>query len=320
MNQIKSATKRYAPSFLEMIAALTVGIVVVGWTSIVHAQQSFKTPEEAVEALVRATKSDWPRGVTTVLGPAGADIVSSGDEVADEDVRAKFVAAYEAKHQVTMEGDSKAVLIIGPDDYPLPIPLVRKDAAWQFDAAAGRQEILYRRIGRNELDTIQACLAYVDAQNEYSDKDRTGAGMATYAQRIISRPGKKDGLYWPSSEGGDVSPLGELVAQATDEGYRVNSAGAPFHGYYFKILKRQGANAPGGAMDYVVRGNMIGGFALAAYPADYGNSGVMTFLVNHTGQVFQKDLGPNTARFVKGMTAYNPDQTWSKVSAEMRAQ
>ncbi|MGA9198246.1 MAG: DUF2950 domain-containing protein, partial [Pseudolabrys sp.] len=205
------------------------------------------------------------------------------------------------------------MMIIGPEDFPFPIPLIRKAGAWRFDTAAGRLEILYRRIGRNELAAIQASLAYVDAQNEYAQKDRTGAGVATYAQRIVSQPGKKDGLYWPGPQGDDVSPLGELVAQATNEGYLIGGDRTPFHGYYFKILTRQGPTAPGGAVDYVVRGKMIGGFALVAYPAEYGNSGVMTFLVNHTGTIFQKDLGPSTAKLAERMTSFNLDQTWKKV-------
>lgn len=228
-------------------------------------------------------------------------------------IRPGFIAAYDAKHQVTTEGDQKAVLKIGNDDFPFPIPLSRKGGAWKFDTAAGRLEILYRRIGRNELNAIQACLAYVDAQNEYAEKDRTGAGVATYAQHIVSHPGKKDGLYWPVGQGDDASPLGELVAQAATEGYRVGGGRIPFHGYYFKVLTQQGPTAPGGAVDYVVRGKMIGGFALVAYPAEYGNSGVMTFLVNHTGVVFQKDLGKRSTRRATRITRFNPDQTWKKV-------
>jgi hypothetical protein len=193
-------------------------------------------------------------------------------------------------------------MVVGQEDFPFPIPLVRKDQTWRFDTAAGRLEILYRRIGRNELDAVQVCLAYVDAQNEYADKDRTGAGVGTYAQRIVSQPGKKDGLYWPASQGDDASPLGELAAHATREGYRVGGERAPYHGYYYRILTRQGPTAPGGALDYVVRGKMIGGFALVAYPAEYGNSGVMTFLVNHSGVVFEKDHGPRTARLAERMT------------------
>ena len=171
-----------------------------------------------------------------------------------------------------------------------------------------------RRIGKNELDAIQASLAYVDAQNEYAEKDRTGAGVNAYAQRIVSQPGKKDGLYWPASQGEDESPLGELVAQATTQGYRVGGERTPFHGYYFKILTKQGPAAPGGEQDYVVRGKMIGGFALVAYPAEYRNSGVMTFIVNHSGTVFQKDLGPATAKIAERITSFNPDRAWQKVS------
>ena len=276
------------------------------------AQQSFKTPDEAVSALVAAAKASDRKALLTVLVPAGEDIVSSGDEVADEGVRKEFVAAYDEKHEIQPTGD-RAMLIIGKDDFPFPIPLVRKGDAWSFDTDAGRIEVLYRRVGANELDTILAVLAYVDAQNEYADKDH-GAGVGTYAQRIISQPGKKDGLYWPTAAGEEESPLGELVAAATAEGYRVGAGRAPFHGYYFKVLTKQGANVPGGALDYVVNGRMIGGFALVAYPAEYGNSGVMTFLVNHNGTVWEKDLGDRTAQIAEGMTAYNPDQTWRQVS------
>jgi hypothetical protein len=287
--------------------------VILASVSVANAQQSYKSPEDAVEALVSATRDNWPKGVIDVLGPDAAEIVSSGDKVADEAMREKFLAAYDVRHQVTKEGDDKAVMIMGAEDFPFPIPLTRKGAAWRFDTAAGRLEILYRRIGRNELNAIQASLAYVDAQNEYASKDRTGSGSATYAQRIVSRPGKKDGLYWPAAPGDDPSPLGEVVAHATTEGYAIGGDRIPFHGYYFKILTRQGPTAAGGEVDYVVRGKMIGGFALVAYPAEYGNSGVMTFVVNYAGTVFQKDLGDRTARLAERMTSFNPDQTWKKV-------
>jgi hypothetical protein len=295
------------------LAGWTAATVILAAVSVANAQQSFKSPEDAAAALMSATRDNWPKGVVDVLGRDGLDIVSSGDQVADEAMRQKFLAAYDAGHQVTKEGDDKAVMIIGTEDFPFPIPLTRKGAAWQFDTAAGRLEILYRRIGRNELSAIQAALAYVDAQNEYADKDRTGAGSATYAQRIVSSPGKKDGLYWPAAEGHDASPLGELVAKATSEGYAIGGERTPFHGYYFRILKSQGPMAAGGAVDYVVRGKMIGGFALVAYPAEYGNSGVMTFIVNYNGTVFQKDLGERTAKLAERMTSFNPDQTWKKV-------
>ncbi len=278
-----------------------------------NAQQAFKTPDEAASALAGAAKAGDPKAIVTVLGPDGVDIVSSGDPVADATTREKFVAAYDAKHQITMEGDNKAIVVIGQEDFPLPIPLVRKDGAWRFDTEAGREEILFRRIGKNELDAIQSSLAYVDAQNEYAEKDRTGAGKGLYAQRIVSSAGKKDGLYWPDAQNNDTSPLGELIAKATTQGYRTGGGRTPYHGYYFKILTEQGSAAPGGELDYVVKGKMIGGFALVAYPAEYRNSGVMTFIVNHTGTVYEKDLGPNTAKLAERMTAYNPDGTWHKV-------
>jgi hypothetical protein len=278
-----------------------------------NAQQSFNTPDEAASVLVKAAKADDVKSLVSVLGPGGRDIISSGDTVADVAIREKFFAAYEAKHQVTLADDNKAILVIGQLGHPFPIPLVRKDGRWRFDTAAGRKEILFRRIGRNEMDVIQVCLAYVDAQNEYAEKDRTGAGMNTYAQHIVSHPGLKDGLYWPTGQGEEPSPLGEFAANAASEGYRVGGGRAPFHGYYFKILTAQGAAAPGGELDYIVRGKMIGGFALVAYPAEYRNSGVMTFVVSHAGVVFQKDLGPDTAKFVERVTEFNPNKTWQKV-------
>lgn len=280
-----------------------------------NAQQAFKTPDEAASALAGAAKAGDPKAIVTVLGPDGDDIVSSGDPVADAATRDKFLAAYDAKHQITMEGDNKAIMVIGNDDFPLPIPLVRRDGAWRFDTAAGREEILFRRIGKNELDAIQASLAYVDAQNEYAEKDRTGAGKGLYAQRIVSSAGKKDGLYWPDAPNSDPSPLGELVAKATAQGYRTGEGRTPYHGYYFKILTKQGPAASGGELEYVAKGKMFGGFALVAYPAEYRNSGVMTFIVNHDGIVYEKDLGPASAKIAERMTAYNPDGTWHKVES-----
>ena len=230
-----------------------------------------------------------------MLGPGGKEIASSGDEVADAATRESFVAAYDEKHAITMDGENKAIMVVGSLDFPVPIPIVRKEGMWRFDTAAAREEILDRRIGRNELNAIQVCLAYVDAQDEYAEKDRTGAGINTYAQRIVSRPGKNDCLYWQTSQGEEASPLGELFAQATAEGYRAGEGRTPYQGYFFKILTKQGPAAPGGELGYIVRDKMIGGFALVAYPAEYRNSGVMTFIVNHAGTVFQKDLGPRTS-------------------------
>jgi hypothetical protein len=310
MITILSSTKP-APSRARL-TALIAGVLAFAMTSAASAQQSFKTAEEGADALVSAARAGDRKGLLTVLGRDGADIVSSGDPVADASARNRVVEAYDTKRQVMMEGTDKAVLIIGREDWPFPIPLVRKDGTWRFDTAAGRDEILYRRIGRNELDTIETCLAYVDAQQEYAERGVAGNGV--YAQRIVSRPGKKDGLYWPAQTSTDESPLGELAASAAAEGYRAGQERAPYHGYYYKVLTRQGPNAPGGALDYVVRGNMIGGFALVAYPAEYRNSGVMTFLVNHEGNVYEKDLGPNTASIAAGMTAFDPDNTWRRVA------
>jgi Protein of unknown function (DUF2950) len=275
-----------------------------------QAQQTFGNPDEAVSALVAAVKSGIRQDVLKVLGADGEDVISSGDDVADADARNKFVAAYDAKHAVKVDG-KKASLIIGADDFPFPIPLVRTKAGWEFDTEEGRQEILYRRIGRNELDAIETSLAIADAENDYADKDR-GDGVGVYAQHIISSPGKKDGLYWPSDA--NDSPLGELAAEASAEGYKAGSGPQPYHGYYYRILTQQGASAPGGALSYIVNGKMIGGFALIAYPADYGNSGVMTFMVNHAGTVYQKDLGEDTEARAKSITAFDPDKTWTKVA------
>jgi hypothetical protein len=286
--------------------AFAIGLVtaIAVWST-AHAQQRFNTPQDGADALVAAARAGDTRALLTVLGRGGVEIVSSGDAVQDEETRKLFVAAYDARHDVSVAGD-KATMILGNGEWPFPIPLVKKNDTWVFDTLAGREEVLARRIGRNELATIQACLAYVDAQNEYGE---SGA----YAQRIVSSPGKKDGLYWPTAAGEPPSPLGEEVALATLRGYRVGGERAPYNGYYFKILTEQGATAPGGELDYVIHGKMIGGFALVAYPAQYGNSGVMTFVVNHNGDVYEKDLGPSTARTASRMSEYNPDRTWKKV-------
>jgi Protein of unknown function (DUF2950) len=278
------------------------------------AQETFKTPEAAVEALVAAAKASDEKAALAVLGKGSEDILSSGDAVADAAGRATFVAAYDAKHQITAEGDAKAALIIGEKDFPFPIPLVKSKAGtWSFDVAAGREEILFRRIGRNEFSAIETCLAIVDAEDEYASADR-GDGVGVYAQRFFSSEGKKDGLFWPTAEGETPSPLGALAAEASDEGYTHSEAGPkPYHGYYFKILKRQGPEATGGAVDFVVNGKMIGGFGVVAYPAEYRNSGVMTFIVSHAGVVYQKDLGYNTPWVADGMTVFNPDASWTKV-------
>jgi len=305
-------TIRPSPRFVRELCAMAAAAILVASVAAAHAQQAFSTPEEAASALADAVKSGVPKAILRVLGSGGADIISSGDDVADAETRGRFTAAYDAKHSIKLDGDKKGTIILGNDEFPFPIPLMRKPAGWEFDTVAGRREILYRRIGRNELDAIQTCLAYVDAQNEYAEKDRTGEGAGVYAQRIVSTSGKKDGLYWPPD--GEQSPLGELAARASAEGYKVGAGRVPYHGYYFRVLTQQGPNAPGGTLDYVVKGKMIGGFALVAWPAEYGNSGVMTFVVNHTGTVYQKDLGDYTMRLVQRINRFDPDQTWKKAN------
>jgi hypothetical protein len=232
--------------------------------------------------------------------------------VADSNTREKFVSAYEAKHTIELEGNGTQTLTIGEDDWPFPIPLISNGGKWQFDTKEGLGEILRRRIGRNELSAVQVSLAYVQAQNEYATLDPEGLGRGVYARRIVSRTGKKDGLYWPTAEGETPSPLGELAAQASAEGYKAGEKPIPYHGYYYRILTRQGAGAPGGAYDYLVKNKMKGGFALIAVPAEYGNSGIMTFMVNHDGVVLEKDLGPDTTKLARKIDAFAPDQGWSK--------
>lgn len=287
-------------------------IVALAWlASPSQAQQAFPSPDAAAAALAAAVKTGERDAILKVLGKSSEDIIESGDDVADVEMRQRFVSAFNAKHAIKVDGNKKATLVLGSDDFPFPIPLVNTKAGWEFDPAAGRIEILYRRVGRNELDAIQASLAFVDAQNEYAEKDRTGEGPGVYAQRIVSAPGKKDGLFWRDDR--DPSPLGELAAQASAEGYKLRERPAPYHGYYFRILKGQGPDAPGGALNYVVKGKMIGGFGLIAYPAEYGNSGVMTFMVNHAGTVYQKDLGKRTRSIANRMQLFDPDQTWKKI-------
>jgi hypothetical protein len=279
------------------------------------AQEQFGTPEAAIEALVAAARSGDRNAILKVLGSDGKPIVGSGDPVADSNIRQDFVSAYDAKHAIEMEGDGTQTLVIGNDDWPFPIPLINKGGQWEFDTTSGLNEILRRRVGRNELSAIQVSLAYVQAQNEYASLDPAGAGRGVYAQRIVSRPGKKDGLYWATTEGEEPSPLGELAAQAAAEGYKPGTTPIPYHGYYYRIITRQGATASGGAYDYLVKGKMIGGFALVAYPAEYGNSGIMTFMVNQDGIVFQKDLGPKTTKLVRKINSFSPDDTWTRIHA-----
>ena len=279
--------------------------------------RSYASPEEAAEALASAVRAQKRDDVLAVVGPGASSWLFSGDNVADRNDWSRFLAAYDKKHNVDKAGD-KATLNVGDDDWPFPAPIVSHAGRWSFDAAAGREEILNRRVGRNELDTIQSLLAVVDAQREYAAGDLDGNGYADYARKFASSPGKKDGLYWPAAAGEPQSPLGPLVATAASEGYGKNKpapqAGqrVPYHGYYFRILTGQGKDAAGGAYDYLVGDKLIGGFAIVAWPASYRNSGVTTFLVNHDGVVYEKDLGAQTASIASAMTRFNPDATWRK--------
>jgi hypothetical protein len=260
-------------------------------------------------------RDDNKEELLKILGPEGKDLVWSGDEVSDRQRRDKFEKAYDEQHRLDAEGD-KEVLVVGKNNWPFPIPIIKKDGKWIFDTAGGKEEILNRRIGRNELDTIQTMLAIVDAEREYATKDHDGDGILKYAQKFKSDPGKKNGLYWETKEGQEPSPLGPLVAEARQEGYfekKSSEKPSPYHGYFYRILTAQGPHAAGGAYEYIVDGKMIGGFAVVAYPAEYGNSGVMTFIVNHDGVVYQKDLGDDTEQKAKAMERFDPDETWAKV-------
>lgn len=277
-------------------------------------QQHFTTPEEGAQALVAALKTNDTKAQLQVLGRDAGPLIDSGDPVADRGSRERFVQSYEQSHSLVKTADTSAVLQIGTDDWPFPIPLVKDDAGWRFDTAAGEQEIINRRIGRNELAAIQSCLAYADAQREYYARNPQGSSLPHYAQKIASSKGKYDGLYWDTAPNETASPLGPVFARARVQGYTPGQGKpAPYHGYYYRILTAQGADAAGGAYDYMVRGKMIGGFALVAYPAVWNSSGVMTFVVNHDGVVFQKDLGPDTAALAKVMKTFNPDSTWTRV-------
>ena len=276
-------------------------------------QTAFATAERAADALVAANRADDLSSLTKILGPGGAHLVRSGDPVADRGGRARFVAAYDQKHRVQFDGDRKAVLIVGPEEWPLPIPIIRSDNGWYFDARAAEQEILDRRIGRNELSVIEVCRAYVDGQREYAARTRSTAGHAEYAQRFSSQTGRRDGLYWPVSTGEPPSPLGPLFAAAHAGGYGEAAIGGtrePYHGYYFRILTRQGTHAPGGARDFVVGGRMTRGFALVAYPAVYGDSGIMTFIVSQDDIVYEKNLGTQTEAIARRLAQYDPDPSW----------
>jgi hypothetical protein len=275
-------------------------------------QRTFASAEEAAAALAAAVRTQKAEEVLAVVGPSSASWLSSGDPVADRNDWNKFLAAYDKKNALEKSGDAKAILAVGDDAWPFPAPIVKKGATWTFDADAGREEIINRRVGRNELDAIQTLLAAVDAQREYAASDPDKNGYADYAKRFKSSPGKKDGLYWPAAAGEAPSPLGELFAAAAKEGYGEKGKPQAFHGYVYSLLTSQGKGAPGGAYNYMVGDKLLGGFGIVAYPAAYGSSGVMTFMVNHEGVVYEKDLGKDTATAAAQMKRFDLDATWKK--------
>lgn len=278
-------------------------------------QQVFRTPEAAASALVAAADTGDLATLRSILGPEGDQIISSGDLVADDNARKEFIRRYQQMHRLAYDDEGRVILYIGAENWPTPIPLVKKDSGWIFDTAAGKHELLYRRIGRNELFTIDVLRNLTEAQQEYD------ATKKQYAEKILSTPGRQDGLYWKTAGGQPDSPIGPLVAEASIEGYRRGNNGTPppFHGYYYRVLTRQGKNAPGGAKNYIIDGRMTNGFAFLAFPAEYRSSGVMTFMVNQDGIIVQKDLGSETATFAAAIAEFNPDKTWDQVFDESDA-
>jgi hypothetical protein len=281
-------------------------------------QRLFSSPEDALRTLHEAVKTNDKASIDHIFGPSGKDL-RSDDKVQDAAEFDEFAKHMAEKTDLVKENDSKLILHVGKENWPFPIPLVKYNDQWFFDTEAGKEEILNRRIGENELTAILVCRTYVNAQRDYALKDWDGDEIFAYAQKLRSDRGKRNGLFWRAAPGEKMSPLGELVAQARMEGYKKEKATfkeempIPFHGYYFKILTRQGKNAPGGRYNYIINGNMVGGFALIAFPSNWGKSGVMTFIVNQQGKVYQKNLGPNTTKVAREMKSYNPDKTWAPV-------
>jgi hypothetical protein len=300
---------------------LTMVLSAAPWTiaateSAAVQQKAFETPQQAADAMILAVKSDDVTALLEIFGPAGKDFVSTGDDVQDKNSRAAFAAMAQRKMHVDVDpqNPNRAILYVGDEDWPTPVPIVKQAGKWHFDSKSGRTEILDRRIGSNELDAIVICRGYAEAQKEYASKIHDDSGVNQYAQRIISTPGKQDGLAWRNPDGTEGGPIGDAVAKAIEEGYTNKSE--PYHGYHFKTLKGQGPAAPLGKLDYVVKGAMIGGFALVAWPAEYRVSGVQTFIVSYDGVVYQKDLGPDTAKIAAAMELYNPDKSWHRTDDE----
>ena len=278
-------------------------------------QQSFDSPQAGVTALIKAVKASDEPALEAIFGPDGSKLLSSGDPVADAHHRAAFTKAFDESNKLVTERNGEVTLVVGKDEWPLPIPLVKADDGWRFDTKKGERKILERRIGRNELSAMKVCAAIVDAEREYAAGHLDSDGVPVYASRFISSPGRHDGLYWPATADQPKSPLGAFLAAAADEGYTGPGVlhREPYYGYYYRILTGQGENAPNGARDYFVKGKLIGGFAVLAYPARYGASGVTSFLVNHDGIVYEKDLGPETESIAHSIAKFNPSSDWKQV-------
>jgi hypothetical protein len=306
---------------LLRVALVVVGLVIAAGCARKPQQESaagFDTPEEAVNAFVAAMEKYDLAQLKTLLGPGAEQLLKSSDEVQDAGDRAEFLAAYAAKKSLVDDGADRKILVVGEQDWPMPIPIVKRDGKWLFDGEAGINELIYRRVGANELGAIAVCRGFVDAQLEYASEGRDGDPAGIYALKLISDEGLHNGLYWPTAEDEPPSPAGPFVAAAAGEGYRKaeGDARTPYHGYYYRLLYAQGPNANGGARDYFKDGLLTEGFALVAWPADYGASGVMTFIVNQDGVVFQKDLGEETAAAVEAIQAFDPDGSWVAVTEE----
>ena len=274
---------------------------------------TFATPDEAVQALVTAFDKNDVAAASRLLGPHSDELLDSGDAVADKNDRAWFVTAYRAKSRLDADGDDRRTLVVGPEDWPVPIPLVHRDGGWSWDGAAGAEEVIYRRVGRNELGAIAVCRGFVTAQQQYASEGRDGDRAGIYALKLVSDQGLHNGLYWPVTDGEPESPAGPYVAAAAEEGYRRGAGRMPYHGYYYRMLYGQGPNANGGAREYFSSGLLTQGFALIAWPADYGSSGVQTFIVDQDGVVFQKDLGEDTATAVESIQRFDPDVSWTAI-------
>lgn len=308
-----SISRKYSAVSLAGLVCLLVPLMQGCSHNKYIAPQSFATPEEAVQALTAAIRADDVQQLKTIVGSDGEAILASGDEAADRNGRQEFLRLYDEKHSITASNDGSATLVIGKTDWPFPVPLVKDGSQWFFDTEAGAEEMLNRRIGRNELSAIQVCKAIGDAQREYALRDPDGDGVREYARQFPSDQDKRNGLYWPVAEGEEPSPLGELVVRAVGEGYvRRETGPTPYHGYYYRILQGQGPHASGGALSYVVNGKMTLGFAIVAYPAEYDNSGVMTFIMAADGVVYQKDLGEKTAEKAAAMKEFDPGPGWEK--------